>query len=331
VRGVLRGDVGTGEVVVNDQETRLLSQLRSHPENAQIFGDPEESDQYDSILASIRKSGIWEPLAIKADGTIVSGHLRFRCAQVLKLKSVPVRVVDGFATYRDEVEYLIRCNTDRRQLSKGEIGIAFKRLRELPKEDGGAKRKMGRPSKGEQKSGAKPLLSQSRDEAASILGVGVDEARALETVFTTPGVPVELKAAVNRGELAPTPAAKAVRTEVKRQGGEIKDPSALQAAAKKPEKEGKAVQQPESHEDRMAAAAKAFERDYRELFDVYRKLDGILSRRPLKTVIGPTEHHQYATLIRDASLRAWREIESVNGPTEHGKQMSLTVVQGGKS
>ncbi len=310
---------------------RAISTLRPHPENALIFSDPEESEQYEAILASIRKHGILEPLAIKADGTIVSGHMRFHIAQALKLKTVPVREVAAFASYREEVEYLIRCNTDRRQLSKAEIALAFKRLKELPKEEGGVKRKVGRPKQEPDKSSASGRFSRSDDDAAELLGVGRGEARALETVFTTPGVPDELKKAVNKGTVAPTPAAKAVRTELKRQGGELRDASALEAIAKrdvKPEN----VQKPEpTHAERVAANAAAYERDYRDLFEVYKRLDGILSRRPLKSVIGPTEHHQYTSLIRDTAMRAWREIESVNGPSETGKQMSLTVVPGGKS
>jgi hypothetical protein len=98
--------------------------------------------------------------------------------------------------------------------TKGEIALAFKRLRELPKAAGGAKKKMGRPSK-ESKAQAPDFSGQSRDDAAAMLGVSTHEARDLETVFTTPGVPEELKAAVNRGEVAPTPAAKAVRAKAR--------------------------------------------------------------------------------------------------------------------
>jgi hypothetical protein len=308
-------------------ETRDLSELRPHPENSVIFGDPEESEQFDAIKSSIRQFGIWEPLAVKADGTILSGHLRFTVAKQLKLKSVPVRVVDAFASYRDEVSFVIRSNTDRRQLTKGEIGIAFKRLKDLPKEEGGTKKKPGPKGNG----GAKPTNSKKgRDDAAAMLGVGTDEARALETVFTTPGVPDELKSAVNSGKLAPTPAAKAVRTEKKRQGGEITDASALKAVAEKPVAP-KASPAPEAHADRVAAQVVAFDADYRVLFELYQKLDGVLTRRPLKSVIGPTEHHRWRDMIRDVSLRAWREIESVDGPTNVGRQMSLTVVSGGKS
>ncbi len=86
-----------------------------------------------------------------------------------------------------------------------------------------------------------------------------------------------------------------------------------------------------SHEQRIAAEAQRHKHLYRLLFEAYMALDGILSAMPLKSVIGPTEHHEYAGLIRDLSLRGWREIESVHGPTTAGKRMALTVVVGGRS
>lgn len=84
--------------------------------------------------------------------------------------------------------------TWRRSWTKGEIGLAFKRLRELPKGEGGTKRKMGRPAVTDEKSGSGSRHSRARDEAAAILGLGEQEARALEKVFATPGVPLSSRA-----------------------------------------------------------------------------------------------------------------------------------------
>jgi hypothetical protein len=80
----------------------------------------------------------------------------------------------------------------------------------------------------------------------------------------------------------------------------------------------------------MQDGAEKYQRDYRELFDVYKNLDAILSRRPLKSVIGPTEHHEYGQLVRDVALRAWREVEAIQGQTNAGRQMMLSVIDGGK-
>jgi len=79
------------------------------------------------------------------------------------------------------------------------------RLKEIPREQGGAKAKKGPAPKGVV--GESPRFSErTRDEAAEKLGVTPDYARAVETVFTTPGVPESLKAAVNSGKVAPTTA-----------------------------------------------------------------------------------------------------------------------------
>ena len=60
---------------------------------------------------------------------------------------------------------------------------------------GGTKRKRGgdrRSVEAKNQSGPRSTL-KSREEAAAVLGIGEQEARALETVFTTPGVPEALK------------------------------------------------------------------------------------------------------------------------------------------
>lgn len=85
-----------------------LERLRAHQENAAIFGDPKDSAQYETILRSIQDNGIREPLVVKENGTILSGHVRYTCAQKLGLKTVPVRVWSSFGTYIDEVQFLIR-------------------------------------------------------------------------------------------------------------------------------------------------------------------------------------------------------------------------------
>jgi hypothetical protein len=315
-------------------ELRALASLRPHPENGSIFGDPEECEQWSEILGSIRKRGIIEPLIIKADGTILSGHVRRAVAEELKLKEVPVRVAPAFESYRAEVEFLIKANTERRQLTKAEIAIAFKRLRELPREQGGTKGKRGgdRRSKAakDQAPARRGLKSKdpAADEAASVLGIGADTGRALEKVFTTPGVPDEFKAAVNKGTIAATPAAKIVTVELKRQGGVIVEDKAFKVVVTDPPK---APPTASDHERRVAEEAQKFARDYRELFELYRRVDGILTRRPLKTVLGYTDHHEYAGLVRDIAVRAWREVESVQGPTNTGKQMALVVIDGGRA
>lgn len=302
-----------------------VGRLRPHPENSAIFGDPEEDDAFEGMVTSIRNDGIFDDLLIKSDGTIVCGHLRYAAAQKLGLKHVPIRVVGPFKSYADELRMLVLSNVERRRLSPAQLAAAYKRLRETPRATGGTKGQKGGGTKGKRgapnQSGSRTGL-EARDEAAATLGVGVNEARSLETVFHTPGVPDELKAAVNTGKVKPTPAARAVREEVRRQGGAISNSEPLRAAAVPPKRT--------PHEAHVATEAEAYAKDYRELFDAYKAIDKLLNRRPLPTVLGATEHHEYMGLIRDFSLRLWREIEAAHGPSDTGKQMRLVALDGGK-
>lgn len=317
------------KAVPENVEVWPTSKLRAHPENGSIFGEAGESPEFDSICESIRKDGIWEPLVVKVNGTILSGHLRWAAAEKLGLEKVPVRVWPPFASYLDEVRFVIRSNTDRRQLTPREIAFAFKRLKEIPREQGGAKAKRGRPEKDD---GTRQDYSLTRDAAAATVGVGRDKAEACEVVFGTPGVPEELKAAVDRGDVAPTRAAKEIRAEVKRQGGEIKSPTALAQVATPPTKSAPPAPTPESdREKRLREAAALYHESFARLVKAYREVDTVLTRLPLKNLLGPTEHHEYAGIIRDIAIRACRELEAVDGSANAGKQIALAVIQGGRS
>jgi len=57
------------EILGNAEEVPLAD-LRAHPENATIFGAPEEDDSFASLKQSIRDNGQWEPIIAKADGSI---------------------------------------------------------------------------------------------------------------------------------------------------------------------------------------------------------------------------------------------------------------------
>lgn len=319
----------SGHVSPLDIEIRQLDQLRPHPENSVIFGDPEDSPEYDEIRKSIKQNGLWEPLVIRDDGTILSGHLRVAVLRELGKKSAPCRVM-SFDSYREEVTFLVRSNTDRRQLSKDQLAYAFKRMRSIPPEEGGVKRKQGRPKDitrdGEKSSSGGQVSSRSDDAAAEVLGVGTKEARALEAVFCEDDVPAEVKEAVKNDKVAPTPAAKAIKTERERQGGKITNPAPL---VKWMEDRSKKKPEP-THEDRVAQEAEVFSKSMRALFDAYTIVNNTLTRVPLKSVIGAKDHHDYMAMIKDISLRAWREIETVHGDSGLGKQMSLTVISGGK-
>ncbi len=83
--------------------------LRPHPMNVEIYG-AEEADP--DLVDSIRRRGILDPLVIRDDNTILSGHRRCVAAKALGLDRVPVRVVT-FDDRVDEEEALIEWNRQR--------------------------------------------------------------------------------------------------------------------------------------------------------------------------------------------------------------------------
>lgn len=71
--------------------------IRPAFENHNLYDDfaPANDDDDYALYASIKESGIKEPLHISADGIILSGHRRHAAAQFLELDSVPCFVVDN--------------------------------------------------------------------------------------------------------------------------------------------------------------------------------------------------------------------------------------------
>jgi hypothetical protein len=108
-----------------DIQRWATAQLRPHREYTAIFGEAEESDGVEELLASIKAHGIWEPLLVRADGGILSGHLRHLCAVKLHMAEVPVRVCAPFASYLEEVTFVVRSNTDRRHCAPREVTAAL--------------------------------------------------------------------------------------------------------------------------------------------------------------------------------------------------------------
>ncbi len=180
---------------------------------------------------------MYEPIVASPDGTILSGHLRLTCLLELGYTEAPVRIHPGFDKATDELLYLIDSNTKRRHLTPRQIAMAYTALKELVPE---ASAPPSRRKRADAKNGPDGVSSgeatpkPSRVTAEDRLGVTKKTAEALATVFTSKGVPDEVQQAVDSGKLKATVAAKVVRGEVKRQGGTIRDPSAVLEQLSKP-------------------------------------------------------------------------------------------------
>jgi len=88
---------------------RRVSELRAHPLNERLYGSESLGEVF---LHSVKEKGILVPLAIKQDGTIISGHRRWRAAMAVGLQTVPVEVV-SYDNELDEREAVIEFNRQR--------------------------------------------------------------------------------------------------------------------------------------------------------------------------------------------------------------------------
>lgn len=88
-----------------------LDQLKPHPRNEEIYGCTESIAD---LVELIQLKGYVQPLTVKTDGTIVSGHRRWRALAALGWKLVPV-IVRHFQTEDDELFVLVAENRHRHQ------------------------------------------------------------------------------------------------------------------------------------------------------------------------------------------------------------------------
>ncbi|WP_440118406.1 ParB N-terminal domain-containing protein [Paenibacillus sp. QZ-Y1] len=88
-----------------------INKLNPHPKNDFYFTDIT-GDKYEEIKRSIDTYGIRDPLKVTTAYTIISGHQRYRIANDLGIKDVPVEIVD---VNEWQAEYmLIAENIERR-------------------------------------------------------------------------------------------------------------------------------------------------------------------------------------------------------------------------
>ena len=92
-----------------DVSTASVNELTPHPKNEDIYGADEPAGD---IAESVRENGVLEPLVIKSDKTIISGHRRWRAARNEGIEQVPVRIAD-FESELAEREALIEFNRQR--------------------------------------------------------------------------------------------------------------------------------------------------------------------------------------------------------------------------
>lgn len=86
-----------------------ISKLKPHPRNAEIYGEEIVSDLAVQIEAY---GGIADPLKIKEDYTIISGHRRWQAARELGMPEVPCQIV-SYNSEEEELAALVMLNYHR--------------------------------------------------------------------------------------------------------------------------------------------------------------------------------------------------------------------------
>ncbi len=106
--------------------------LRPHPRQAELVGDCGDAE-LEELEASIRDHGIQQPIEVLPDGTIVTGHQRWRAACRLELAEVPVRVRHDLAEAGEAavLTHLVEDNVLRRQMGPLAIARAYRALKEI--------------------------------------------------------------------------------------------------------------------------------------------------------------------------------------------------------
>ena len=149
-----------------------IAKLKPHPLNRKIYGDEVLPEDF---VESVRRHGIMMPLAIKEDGTIISGHRRWQAALALGMETVPVQIV-GYADDLDEREAIIEFNRQREKTFSQKMAEA--------EELEAVERERARRRKAEAGKANLPTVSagnislthgekgQTRDKVAAAVGLG---------------------------------------------------------------------------------------------------------------------------------------------------------------
>lgn len=94
-----------------------ISELKPHPRNQTIYGDEESDDTFSELVQLIRKHGLRTKIIVNENGTIISGHRRFRALQKLGYSETECEV-RHYDNDMEELRDLVVCNSGRRQKTR---------------------------------------------------------------------------------------------------------------------------------------------------------------------------------------------------------------------
>jgi len=88
---------------------KKINDLKEHPLNIKIYGNENVDND---LVESIKNNGLLVPLTVKKDGTIISGHRRYKALKETDISDIPVNIIK-FENEIEEKETLINFNKQR--------------------------------------------------------------------------------------------------------------------------------------------------------------------------------------------------------------------------
>jgi ParB/RepB/Spo0J family partition protein len=169
-------------------------QFRISPEYASLVSglSPEE---FESLKRSIKMNGLYVPIIVNQDGTILDGHHRFRACQELGIE--PKTIVREFSDKLEEQLFVIDCNLIRRQLNKFQRTEMALKLKPLLEEI--ARRNESLGGKGDR---SLTPLGRVDDRIGEQAGVSRDTVRKVEKILENKRISAEIKESVRLGKLS---------------------------------------------------------------------------------------------------------------------------------
>ena len=125
---------------------KSVSELKPHPMNEFLFDDIE-GEKWEEFLTSVERQGVITPLVITQDGTIISGHQRWRACLALNIPTVRCNVYQPKGDTPDDDIELALINSNIRQrgvinsptVKLGRMLIELERIYGVDKRDQGGR------------------------------------------------------------------------------------------------------------------------------------------------------------------------------------------------
>lgn len=187
-------------------ETLSITKLKPHPLNASLYETmPEDSQQFLQLRDSMKAHGVLQPLQVRPDGTVLSGHRRLLVAKALGLESLPCILIEG-----GDDRLLIVENNRYRHKTASELMREAELIEKVVSEK--ARLNQARPDSARDSGVETPI--NTREVVAGAIGMGATTFSRLKKVHElakTNENAAEKMARVDRGELSINAAFKSLR------------------------------------------------------------------------------------------------------------------------